>query len=194
MKYYKIVITIAVVTFMAGFVGWHIMWMSEVGENNATGPELIEAIQEVRASKIDAGGRGVTEEDAVQVVEKVNGVKKEKQALEQKEGQDTVNITPPAQPARSVHEKQPVQESMARAGIPKIEMEVQPREPKPDAEGTTIEVKDKTMSVTIKNSSPTKSARRKTARRWVTPAGTKPAIVNNEITPNLNTHPSSSMP
>ncbi len=195
MNIMKSVIILAVVTLMAGFVGWHVMWMVEVVKKDDSGKELNEVIQEIKALKKERRRRTVVNDSIVQDAEEKIVFDQEKQSLKQRDAQNSERVYRPAQPVVNVYEEQPVRKFGAVDIDYYQEAGTEGITPEPVIEdGTTIQVKDKTMSITIKSKRSEKTLSRNVARKRVWVPSPQPTEVNSGRVNNVTPHPTSTMP
>ncbi|HBH60287.1 MAG TPA: hypothetical protein DDX85_00785 [Nitrospiraceae bacterium] len=158
MKYIKPILIIVITASVAGFVIWHLMWMTEIEKKlrteQSSGPSR--KIEEKAEKNTNHRGKTekskpVTHEGGVSLPESRTQINQAEKTLQEREtrGDSNADVAPglPRGDTTSKSEKGTVKWFEKDIGLGK---KAQQEQPEP-GETTTEILRDKTMSVTIKN-------------------------------------------
>lgn len=158
MKYIKLILVIAIIASIAGFVIWHLMWMTDIEKKFRTEPSSGTAGKIETEEKKNNSQRGkteknrpVAEEGAVSVKESRTQINQAEKPLHAREkpgdSKSDLGIAIPGGGTTTKSEKEPGKWFEKDINLGKKDQQV-----KPEPGKTTDEIsKDKTMSLTIKN-------------------------------------------
>jgi hypothetical protein len=204
MKYIKSIMMIVVITCIAGFFLWQLMWMKDVGSKYKDEKSIYETPRETDSKeRNDAGYKGSRESVLSMPEKEALPVQENRPLTEQPVGTQHITKKPekikmdsavhaPVRKLEPVQKKDPEEHTVytehekAYEGKKSVET-------KTDSDGATkIILKNKTMSVTIKGKAQSRTTAKRTTRQ---PLKTAPVKTQNPAPrPGAVPHPTSSMP